>query len=181
MVAVRAGLTRDEFAEVDTPGRHDLVDGELWSLPPAKIPHGRFAARIVGELIAHVKTHGGGEIFLGELGYELDPSGRTILCPDASFVRSSRIPGSDAKDFFPGAPDLAVEIISDSERPRQVQTKVARYLSAGASLVWCVYPDQKQVVVYTQDNPPRILGEADVLDGARVLPEFALPLERLFA
>jgi len=180
MVAVRAGITKAEFEAIETPGRHDLVDGELWSLPPAKIPHGRFAARITGTLITHVEAHGNGEVFTGELGFELDETGRTILCPDVSFVRTERIPGPEERDFYRGAPDLAVEVISESERPRQVQTKVARYLTAGTALVWCVYPDQRQVVVYSDNQPPQILGVDDLLDGRDVLPGFALPLADLF-
>lgn len=181
MVAVRSGLSKAEFAAIDTPGRHDLIDGELWSMPPTKIPHGRYAARILGVLINYAAEHKSGEVFAGELGYELDPHGRTILCPDASFVRQQRIPGPEKTDFFPGAPDLAVEVISDSERPREIQAKVARYLLAGTAAVWCIYPDQRQVVVYTDSEPPRILGEGETLEGGSLLPGFALPVKTLFA
>src|SRR4051794_1386110 len=115
MVAARREVTKAEFAEIVEPGRYDLVDGELWSFPPTKIPHGRFASRLNGALYTYVEAHGGGEVFAGELGYELDSTGRTILCPDVSFVRTERIPGPDERDFYRGAPDLAVEVISESE------------------------------------------------------------------
>lgn len=180
MVAATSALTKAEFAAIDAPGRHDLVDGELWSMPPTKIPHGRFAARIVVELGLFLKSHPLGEVFTADLGFDLDPLGRTILCPDASYVASDRIPDRNHQSFFPGSPDLAVEVISESERPRQVQTKVARYLSSGAKIVWCVYPDQRQVVVYSDSEPPRILNIGDTLDGGSLLPGFALPLEALF-
>ena len=181
MVAARQELTKAEFAEIDKPGRHDLVDGELWSSPPAKIPHGRFVFRITGALSAYLESHGGGEGFGGELAFELDETGRTIFCPDVSFLRTERVPGPEERDFYLGAPDLAVEVISESERPKQVQTKVARYLSAGTRLVWCIYPAQNQIVVYSDEEPPQILGFNDVLDGRDVLPGFSLSLAKLFA
>jgi|SRR5215211_4023704 len=180
MVAETTGLTKSEFAAIDVPGRHDLIDGELWSLTPTQIPHGHFAAELTIELGIYLRTTGIGRLYGGEMGYELDESGRTILCPDVSFVRIDRVPKPGTKGFFRGAPDLAVEIISESERPRQVQTKVARYLSAGTALVWCVYPDQRQVVVYSDNQPPQLLGTDDLLDGRDVLPGSAQPLAELF-
>jgi Uma2 family endonuclease len=183
MVAVRSGLTKTDFAEIDAPGRYDLVDGELWSMPPAKIPHGQYVAQVIADLVNYVRGHPIGKVYAGELGFVLDRSERTILCPDASFVRHERIPSPEAVDFFPGAPDLAVEVISESERPREIQAKVARYLLAGTAVVWCVYPKQRQVVVFTDTDadPPRILGEGEILDGGSLLPGFALPLKTLFA
>jgi Uma2 family endonuclease len=181
MVAVRQEMTKEEFAEIDVPGRYDLVDGELWSLSPTQIPHGQYAADLTIELGIYLRSSGSGRLYSGEMGYELDETGRTILCPDVSFVQSNRLPPKGSKGFFRGVPDLAVEIVSESERPRQVQTKVARYLDAGARLVWCVYPDQQQVVVYSDEEPPQILGVDDQLDGRDVLPGFSLPLSELFA
>ncbi len=180
MVATRQLMTEAEFAEIDTPGRHDLVDGELWSMPPTRIPHSRYSTRLIGALAHHVEQQGGGEVFTTELGYVLDLDRRTILCPDISFVCSDRVPPDESTGFYDGAPDLAVEVISESEGPRQVQTKVARYLSAGTTLVWCVYPPLKQVVVYHHDLPPRILNVEDTLNAEPVIPGFALPLSDLF-
>jgi Uma2 family endonuclease len=180
MVAANQLITDTEFAEIDTPGRHDLVDGERWSMPPVRIPHGRYATRIIVALGRFVEPLGIGEVLSGELGFVLTIDRRTILCPDAAFVRRERIPSIEEKGIFNGAPDLAVEVISDSERPGQVQTKVARFLSAGTTLVWCVYPELKQVVVYHQEQPPRILNEGDTLTADPVISGFELPLGEYF-
>ncbi len=180
MVAKKQLITEEEFSEINLPGRHDLVDGELWSMAPTRIPHGRFATRVISELVRHVDTQGGGEVFSGEMGFLLDREGRTILCPDVAFVVASRIPSDDEIGFFQGAPDLAIEVISESERPRDIQTKVARYLQAGSTLVWCVYPTIQQVVVYHQDRPPKILSLEDFLDAEPVIPGFRLAMKTLF-
>lgn len=181
MVAAKQLMTEAEFAEIDAPGRYDLVDGELWSMPPAQIPHGRYTIRIISALSKHLEKHGGGELYTAEVGFVLGPEGRTILCPDVSFVTEERTPPEDAKGFFHGAPDLAVEVISESERPQQVQTKVTRYLSVGTTLVWCIYPWLAQVVVYHHDLPPQILNAHDTLSGEPLLPGFQLPLDEFFA
>lgn len=177
VAAARKEMTEAEFAEIEEPGRYDLVDGELWSLPAAKIPHGRFTARVI---VALANVGGNGEVYGGELGFVLSCDRRTILCPDASYVQSERMPDDDDRGFFVGYPDLAVEVISDSERPSRVQAKVARYLEAGTTLVWCVYPDKKQVVVYSNNDAPTILGLTDSLTAEPVLPGFRLELAELF-
>jgi Uma2 family endonuclease len=180
MVAAKQFLTEAEFAEIDSPGRHDLVDGELWSRPPAQIPHGRYATRIILALGRFVEHPGIGEVLSGEIGYVLTVDRRTILCPDVAFVRSDRVPANEERGFFNGAPDLAVEVISPSERPQQIQTNVARYLSAGTTLVWCVYPELQQIVVYHHDLPPHILSVSDTLTADPVITGFQLPLRELF-
>ena len=126
MVAKKQFLTEEEFAQIDLPGRHDLVDGELWSTAPTRIPHGRFATRIIAHLARHVDGNGGGEVFSGELGFILDSESRTILCPDVAFVEEARIPSDSETGFFHGAPALAIEVISEIERLREIQTIVAR-------------------------------------------------------
>jgi Uma2 family endonuclease len=184
MIAARTDakrtMTIEEFAQIDEPGRFDLVDGEVWALPAASIPHGRFAVRIILALGDYVRQHPTGEVFAGELGYVISRTGRTVLCPDVSFVRTERLPGDEETGFFPGVPDLAVEVISPPESRKQVATKVDRYLRAGTPIVWCVYPEERWVVVHAPDTPPRTLGPADTLDGGSLLPELRLPLAEFF-
>jgi Uma2 family endonuclease len=173
-------MTSAEFAEITEDGRFDLVDGEVWPLAPARMPHGEFVADLNTELSLYARAHSAGKVYSGEQGFELDETGRTVLCPDVAFVTAQRLPAPRTEGFFPGAPDLAVEVVSESERPRLVLTKVVRYLSAGCRLVWCIYPKKRQVVVYSDNEPPQFLGVDDTLDGRDVLPGFQLPLAKLF-
>lgn len=180
MVATRQELTRSQFEELATPGRHDLIDGELWSMTPAQIPHGRFSVIIIFELESHVRKYGGGKIYSGEMAFELDNRGTTILCPDVSFVRANRTPPNLTKSFYKGAPDLAVEVISDSERSSDIQTKVDRYLRAGTSTVWCVYPEKREIVVHSLSQPRVVLSGSDSLDGGELLPGLSVSLATIF-
>jgi Uma2 family endonuclease len=79
------------------------------------------------------------------------------------------------------APDLAIEIVSSSNRRRDLIDKVNQFLDAGSRLVWVVNPIRKSVTVYRSRTDVTVLRYEDTLDGGDVLPGFSLPLSRLFA
>jgi Uma2 family endonuclease len=83
--------------------------------------------------------------------------------------------------FVPVPPDLAVEVLSPSNRPGENARKAAIYRECGVPLVWYVDPFKQIVIVYAQNAEPRTLAIGDTLDGGDVLPGFALPLTELFA
>jgi Uma2 family endonuclease len=83
--------------------------------------------------------------------------------------------------YFPGAPDLAVEIASPGDLDQEVQEKVAAYLRAGSRLVWIVRPRLRTVTIHYPDGTARTLSVEGTLSGEAVLPDFALPLRELFA
>ena len=85
------------------------------------------------------------------------------------------------RGFFPGAPDLVIEVLSPSDTHGYVQEKMSRYFAAGARLAWAVNPALRHVLVYRTPEPDRLLRVTDTLDGEDVLPGFRLPLAELFA
>ena len=177
----RPHMTVEEFAEITEDGKFDLIDGELWYVSPTQFNHGETTPDVAGFIWEHVRRHKLGKVYSGEFGFRLHPGLRIVLCPDVAFVRSERAPRRGiCKGFFQGAPDLAVEVISPSERPGDVSTKVGKYLDHGTRLVWCVYPEKELVVVHGATEPPMVLHRSDTLTGGDVLPGFALPLATLF-
>lgn len=82
--------------------------------------------------------------------------------------------------YFPGAPDLAVEIRSPRDRSAGVRVKVADYLEAGVRLVWVVDPKAERVTVYRSLLRPRILTREETLDGEDVLVGFSVAVSELF-
>lgn len=101
--------------------------------------------------------------------------------PDVSFVSQERgIEHVGSSKPFPGAPDLAVEVLSRSNRPGEIHAKVADYLAAGCSLVWVVDPERRSVAVHRSLLFPTLLAEADVLDGGETVPGFSVPVGDLF-
>jgi Uma2 family endonuclease len=107
-----------------------------------------------------------------------------VRIPDVAYASWARIPGGrvPAEPVPHLAPDLAVEVLSESNTPREMARKRREYFQATVRLVWEVDPRTRTVAVYVHDGPPvLILGEDHTLDGGDVLPGFTLPLRDLFA
>ena len=77
-------------------------------------------------------------------------------------------------------PDLAVEVVSPSNGAAEIAGKIRDYFQTGTSLVWVIYPETRQVYVYTSVSDVRILIEPADLDGGDLLPGFHISLSRLF-
>ena len=174
-------LTLEDFEAMPEPldERLELDRGVLVREPLPGASHGAIAVRLGAALLAWAREGGGGTV-LGETGYVLRRVPPTVRGPDVSWVSAGRTGYGLPDGFFDGAPDLAVEVVSPSNRAGEIRTKVLQYLGAGARQVWVVHPRTRAVVVHTPDGAARTLGAEDVLDAPDLLPGFALPLPRLF-
>jgi Uma2 family endonuclease len=133
-------------------------------------------------LVQHVRPAGLGRVYGADGGFVLFPDRNTVLVPDVAFVTEERAPKGEARKEFPRlAPDLAVEVLSPSDRMADALAKVAMYLQAGTPLVWLVNPTTRTVVVFRSEMDPVTLGESDTLDGGDVLPGFTVPVAEVFA
>ena len=80
------------------------------------------------------------------------------------------------------APDLAVEIVSESDIVFEIEAKLAQYIQSGVKLIWIIYPVRRLVEVYRPETGliPEIKSGGDELDGLAVIPGFKLPVKSLF-
>ena len=85
------------------------------------------------------------------------------------------------RGFRPGAPDLAVEVMSPGDTKREVADKVAEWLEAGAAMVWVVDPKLRAVTVYRPFTDSVTLTAGDTLDGGDVVPGFQIAVSEIFA
>jgi len=168
---------------------YELVEGRVVRMPPPKSRHGRLESIIDRALRAYVEQHGLGEVYVGEIGFDLTLPGeskQTVLGADVAFLRTERVPpepeGNDDEEYISGAPDLVVEIASPSQFRPEMGAKAWTWLQRGARLVWVVWPKRRQVDVWTpgQDEPVT-LNVGATLDGGDVLPGFTYALADLFA
>ena len=114
-------------------------------------------------------------------GFILERDPDIVRAPDAAFVASGRIPETGVPvGYWPFAPDLAVEVVSPSDRLADVHAKIVDYLAAGTRLVWLVEPETRMVHVYRSTRQVDVLGTDDALDGGDVLPGFRTPVQHLF-
>lgn len=176
-------LTADDLWRMPDKGqRHELVRGELRTMTPAGFEHGAIGFNLGLALGNFVKSKKLGIVVSADTGFMLETDPDTVRAPDVAFVRQERVAASGlTRKFFPGAPDLAVEVISPSDILNEVDEKVEHWLQAGTQLVWVVNPRQKTVTVYQKDAHTRILTEKDQLEGDPVLPGFQLAVAEIFA
>ena len=186
--AARATITPDDLLalEAEHGARYELVNGALQDrseLQGAGIPsaeHGAASARIVSELDAHVRAGRLG-VVLVECGFVLSEDPSTVRIPDVSFVAKAQLPGDGLPSgYFRSGPDLAVEVVSPTDKVSELAVKIADYLTAGTQQVWIVEPSTRTVAVYRPGGAARVYGAADTLDGGDLLPGLALPVSDLF-
>ena len=175
-----APMTADELLAMPHNGYcYELVQGELRQMELADRQHGRIAAQIGGCLGAFVATNSLGETYAAGTGFILDIAPDTVRAPDASFVARKRAEATaEERGFFPGAPDLAVEVISPNDR--EIREKVSDWLRAGTQMVVVIDPDQRTATVYRAPDDVCLLTAGDVLDGGAVVPKWKMPLADLF-
>jgi Uma2 family endonuclease len=182
MITTRV-FTAADLAAMGSDAPYELIDGELRYVSPCFLDSSRIALRISSSLFQVVDAGDLGVVTGADGGYLLSRPGErdTVVAPDVGFIRSERIPtGYAFQEFFPGSPDLAVEVVSLSDRLPEVADKIARYLAAGTRLVWEVRPLQRTVVVHRPGQLPVELGVDDVLDGEDVVPGFRLAIADIF-
>jgi Uma2 family endonuclease len=173
-------ISIEEFVSASRDGNWELIDGEPVAVTPSSDRSGWIAGEVFGRLRDHVRTHELGWVFPPETGFVLFDDRATVRSPDAAFVRRDRLPGFTDR-FVPLAPDLAVEVLSPSDRMVDAMSKVTMYLQAGVRIVWLVDPASLTVTVFRPDAAPRTLGEADVLDGGEVIPGFGVAVAEIFS
>jgi Uma2 family endonuclease len=161
--------------------RRELVRGELREKALAGRLHGKVALRIGSRLEQHVAAHDLGEAYAAETGFRLESHPDTVRAPDASFVRRERLEAlGETEGFIPGAPDLAVEVVSPGDSFNEVEEKVFDWLDAGCRMVVVVNPRRRAATVYHSRNDVTLLTERDELDGGEVVPGWKLPLRDIF-
>jgi Uma2 family endonuclease len=103
--------------------------------------------------------------------------------PDVAFISWKQLPNRKYPNepIASLIPELAVEVLSESNTRGEMERKLREYFFTGTRLVWIVDPVQRTVDVHTAPDRITRLKEGEVLDGGDVLPGFQLPLERLFA
>jgi Uma2 family endonuclease len=175
-------MTSEDLYRLPQDGRgYELVEGVLVSEPPPGAEHGRVEARVVVLVATFVRANRLGTVYCGDAGFVLNRSPDTVRGPDLAFVaRRSDERAAPTVGYLAGAPDLAVEIRSPSDRVADLHGKIADYLAAGTRLVWVLDPVARNVRVYRSLLEPRALGPEDLLDGEDVLPGFRVRVSELF-
>lgn len=176
-------MTASQLAMLPDDGMmYELVQGRLVQMPPSSFLSSAVAVAIAVLLDGFVRPRRLGVVGGADGGVRLATNPDTVRAPDVSFVRRERLPGGRlVPGYFEGAPDLAVEVLSPSDRWPKVLTKVEEYLAAGVRLVWVIDPETRTAFVFRPGRSHVAVPEDGMLDGDDVLPGFTLSLARLWA
>jgi Uma2 family endonuclease len=104
----------------------------------------------------------------------------TIRQPDISVLSKERVQCTGPDEYFEGAPELAVEIVSPSDPAEDLQMKVDQYLAAGAKQVWVLYPKTRRVHVFYAGGATAMFDATQTLTGGDLLPHFSVKVSDLF-
>ncbi len=173
--------TADQLLVLDEPGcRRELVRGELRRMSFSGWWNGAVAATVGKLLCAHMRQQHLGVVVAAGTGFLLARNPDTVRSPDAAFVRSERLPKHPTRDYFEGAPDLAVEVTSPTDTWEYVHEKAQCWLAHGASAVWVVEAEARRVTVFRARGTVTVLGANDALHGDDALAGFTIPVAELF-
>ena len=150
-------------------------------MSPSGWKHGKFVGRIHTRLGHFVEQHALGTVFGAETGFLISRDPDTVRAPDIAFVANENLPGTDpAEAFWPGAPDLAVEVLSPSDKTGEVDEKIQAWLAARCRVVWVVDPKLPTVTVYRSASDVALLTVDQILEGGEVVQGFRCPVAEIF-
>ena len=157
----------------------ELIDGEIKKMSPAGFAHGRIAGLVHLSVGNYATKHELGVTTAAETGFILRRNPDTVRAPDVGFISKERVVATNG--YFPGPPDLAVEVISPNDTYTEVDAKVLDWLRSGVRLVIVIDPSKRSAVIHRSMTETLRIDVDGMLDGGDVVPGWQLPLRELFA
>jgi len=175
-MATKTLLTVEEFLRLPEPmdAVQELVEGEVVTVSPTMPLHNLVRDRLSHLLQAFVMAHRLGTVFV-EQAFQV--SKNTVRIPDISFLRAGR--QFDMNKLPVGGPDLAVEVISPTNTPREMDRRISDFFAAGSTRVWVVYPEEREVYIHGLAGMVCRRGD-DLLEDPELLSEFSVKVSNLF-
>lgn len=161
--------------------RYELVLGELRVMSPGGWRHGNVVSNLHVLLAEFIRKNDLGMMFGAETGFRLARNPDTVRAPDIAFISKQHLPTEMPREaFWPGAPDLAVEVLSPDDRRAEVDEKTEAWLDSGAAAVWIVDPKLKTVAVYRTSENPQTYPCGASFSGDPVVPGFSCRVDDVF-
>lgn len=176
-------ITAEEFAKMPDPpdgSKQELERGVIVTMPPPAFLHGLIQGQISALLLHFVKKARLGRVTV-ETGLVTERDPDSVRGPDISFWSAERLPFDQMPEVYPDvAADMCVEVLSPSDRKKNVGQKIREYFIRGVRMVWIVDPDERSVTVYRKPGDGRVLWEDATVTGEDVLPGFSCRVSEFF-
>lgn len=176
------------MAEPITEGRYDIINGVRFFMPGATWDHQTIALNLSEMLRLYGRTSGIGKANIAPFDVLIRrrPKLQTRQL-DVLFVSHLRLMeggGIPARGPLEVAPELVIEIVSDSETQRILEDKIADYMAVGVEECWVVRPETRTVeVLWLTPNGPKsaeVYTEPQMVT-SRIFPDLSVPVADVFA
>ncbi|MBI5416587.1 Uma2 family endonuclease [Candidatus Poribacteria bacterium] len=141
--------TYSDYLEIDDDKRYQVLEGELIMVPAPNIEHQEISWKIEFKFSKFIMEHKLGKVFDAPCDVVLADD--VVLQPDILFISKDRL-NIIEKQAIKGAPDLIVEIVSDSSSFHDTIRKKSLYERFGVKEYWIVFPEEKAIEVLTLNN-----------------------------
>jgi Uma2 family endonuclease len=136
---------KDYLLFPDDGKRHEIIDGDHYVTPAPRTKHQRTSANLTVALASFVKSRGLGLVLAAPSDVIL--SDENVVQPDLLFVSAAHA-AIVTEDNIRGAPDLVVEIVSETTRKKDEVTKRELYERFGVQEYWVADPELETVKVF---------------------------------
>ena len=161
---------------------HEIVNGELVMSPKNNFFHGRICTRLLVALENFNRSHRLGIVLDSSTGFWM--YNRNCRAPGVSFVSKARLEslgfGPTERRFFPGAPDLAAEVLSLNNTRAEIDERLRDFFGSGTQIAWVIDPEQECAEICHAPDQRQLIGPGGFLDGENLLPGFCYPIMDLF-
>jgi len=173
-------LTYDDYCLLPNNGRrYEIIDGELFVTPSPRRAHQNVVTQLSYYLVEFVKREGGGRVYVAP--FDVVFSFHDVVEPDILYVAKERASVVTEKNVQ-GAPDLVVEVLSETTAEIDRTTKLKLYARYGVQEYWLVDPEQCTAEIYRREargfERVASLQPSDSL-ATPLLPGFSVPLRKL--
>ena len=174
------------FAAQNRDRRFEIVGGKVVYLPETGILHGIIAGNVYDVLHRFAALHKLGHVFTSGLTFVLLRSNTGIhdtRMPDGSFIRAGRLTRDTDLDLpFPGAPDLAIEVMAPNNTADQLLARIRDYFIYGTEQVWVLYPEQRELHQHVRGELViHVYTATEMFNAEPLFPGLSLSIADLFA
>lgn len=176
-------LTADAYFALPADGRRtELVSGSVVEMPSPGFRHGVVCSNVDFALRLYLRDQQRGRVVVNDAGIVTERNPDTVRGPDVAYYSFERLPQSEQPATYSTvAPEFVVEVLSPSDRWKDVLKKIGELLNVGVQIVLVIDPERQSGQIFYDDQPVRLVQAADTLEFPTILPGFQTTLALLLA
>ncbi len=172
--------TVDDYYALPDDKRVELIEGEYFEMAAPSTVHQIVSFKICYQMEKYIEEKKGNCIALmAPTDVQLDCDDKTMVQPDIMVLcdRSKLI-----RTCIMGAPDLIVEVLSESTKKKDIFIKARKYENAGVREYWMIDTKKEKTVVYyfEEDYIPAIYGPEDEIPVMIYNGDLKIPMKEIF-